>query len=226
MEQELGRLPQLEEVIFGGGFLDNENMLAFREEHRQDYKVIWYVQCGNKMVVRTDSPYLMPTKHHVYYFLDRDAVNLKYCEDMISIDLGHMAISNIDWVEYMPNLQYLVLAHTQLQRIEPIRTCKNLKFLELDWSPIRDYSPLVECTALEDLNLGETYADFTPVAQMTWLKNLWMVHCSSGSVYRTREALPDTHIVSGGDTTVAGGWRNLPNYYAMRDWLGMYYMTW
>lgn len=225
-ERAVAYLPELEEVIFGGGLLDNENMLAFREEHRQDYKVIWYVQCGNKMMVRTDSPYLMPTKYHVYYFLDRDAVNLKYCEDMVSIDLGHMAISNIDWVENMPDLQYLVLAHTQLQYIEPIRNCKNLKFLELDWSPIRDYSPLVECTALEDLNLGETYADSTPVGKMTWLKNLWMVHCSSGSVYRMTQALPDTRIVAGGNATVAGGWRSLPNYYAMRDRLGMYYMTW
>lgn len=226
VEQALAYFPDLEEVVFGGGFLDNENMVAFREEHRQDYKVIWYVQCGNKMVVRTDSPYLMPTKFHVYYFLDQDAVNLKYCEDMVSIDLGHMAIYNIDWVENMPNLEYLVLAHTQLKYIEPIRSCKRLKFLELDWSPIRDYSPLVDCTALEDLNLGETYADFTPVGQMTWLKNLWMVHCGSGPAYRMTVALPNTHIVAGGNATVAGGWRSLPNYYAMRDWLGMYYMTW
>lgn len=226
VEQAAAYFPNLEEVILGGGLLDNENMLAFREEHRQDYKVIWYVQCGNKMIVRTDSTYLMPTKYHVYYFLDPDTVNLKYCEDMVSIDLGHMAISNIDWVENMPNLQYLVLAHTQLKYIEPIRSCKKLKFLELDWSPIRDYSPLLDCTALEDLNLGETYADFTPVGQMTWLKNLWMVHCGSGPAYRMTQALPNTRIVAGGNATVAGGWRSLPNYYAMRDQLGMYYMTW
>lgn len=226
LEQALDYFPNLEKVIFGGGLLDNEAMAAYRESHREDYKVVWYVQCGNKMVVRTDSTYFMPTKYHVYYFLDDDAQNLTYCEDMICIDLGHMAVSKIDWVASMPELQYLVLAHSQVKYIEPIRSCKKLKFLELDWSPIRDYSPLKDCTALEDLNLGETYADFTPVGEMTWLKNLWMVNCNRGPAYRMTEALKQTHVVVSGSATVAGGWRSLPNYYAMRDHLGMYYMTW
>lgn len=226
VEEALPWFPNAEEVILCGAVLDNEAMAQFRERSRESCKVIWSVQCGNKMIVRTDSPYLMPTKYHVYYFLDKDAVNLKYCEDMMCIDLGHMAISNIDFVTNMPNLTYLVLAHTQLQYIEPIRTCKNLKFLELDWSPLRDYSPLKDCTALEDLNLGETFADFTPVGEMTWLKHLWMVGCSRGPAYRMTEALTETQVMVSGSATVANGWRDLPNYYAMRDAMGMYYMSW
>ncbi|MBO7252374.1 MAG: hypothetical protein J6V25_07095 [Oscillospiraceae bacterium] len=226
LERALPYLPNAQKIILCGAVLDNEAMAAFRDRHREDFKLVWTVQCGSKMYARTDTTYFMPTKYHVYYFLDSDAVNLKYCEDMICIDLGHMAISNIDWVAYMPNLEYLVLAHTQLKYIEPIRTCKKLKFLELDWSPIRDYTPLKDCTALEDLNLGETFADFTPVGQMTWLKNLWMVGCSNGNAYRMSQALPNTTIMAAGNATVANGWRKLPNYYAMRDALGMYYMVW
>lgn len=226
VEEGLTYFPNIKTVFLGGCQLDNEAMAAFRETHRQDYKVVWSVQLGDKMIVRTDTPYFMPTKFHVYYFLDRDAGNLKYCEDVVAIDLGHMAVSDISWVSYMPELQYLVLAHSQVQYIEPIRSCKKLKFLELDWSPIKDYAPLVDCTALEDLNLGETFADFTPIGQMTWLKNLWMVGCSRGAVYRMSEALPNTKMVISGTGTVAGGWRNLPNYFAMRDQMGMYYMTW
>lgn len=226
LEQELAYFPNVTEVVMCGVLLDNEAMAAFRETHREDFKVIWNVQCGNKVVLRTDSPYLMPTKYHVYYFLDSDAVNLKYCEDMICIDLGHMAVSKIDFVANMPNLQYLVLAHTQVQRIDALASCKKLKFLELDWSPIKDNSPLKECTALEDLNMGQTFADFTPVGEMTWLKNLWMVGCSRGAAYRMSVALPDTHMVVSGSATVANGWRDLPNYYAMRDIMGMYYMSW
>ena len=225
-EAELAYFPQAEKVIFGGILLDNPLMADFRDAHRADYKVVWTVQCGNKMYLRTDATYLMPTKYHVYYFLDKDAENLKYCEDMVCIDLGHMAIHNVDWVTGMPQLTYLVLAHTQLQYIEPLRNCKNLKFLELDWSPIRDYSPLKDCTALEDLNLGETFANSDPIGEMTWLKNLWMVGCSSGAVYRMTQALPDTKVMASGSATVANGWRDLPNYYAMRDCLGMYYMSW
>lgn len=226
LEQELAYFPNVKEVVMCGVLLNNEAMAAFRESHREDFKVIWNVQCGNKMILRTDSPYLMPTKYHVYYFLDSDAVNLKYCEDMICIDLGHMAVSKIDFVASMPNLQYLVLAHTQVQRIDALSGCKKLKFLELDWSPIKDNSPLKGCTALEDLNMGQTFVDFTPVGEMTWLKNLWMVGCSRGAAYRMSEALPNTHMVVSGSATVSGGWRDLPNYYAMRDVMGMYYMSW
>lgn len=226
VEQAMAYFPEAREVILGGALLDNEAMAAFREAHRSEYKVVWTVQCGNKMIARTDTPYFMPTKYHVYYFLDADAVNLKYCEEIRCLDLGHMAISHIDWVQYMPDLTYLVLAHTQLKYIEPIRSCRKLKFLELDWSPIRDYTPLKDCTALEDLNLGKTYGDFTPIGEMTWLKNLWMVDCGSGPAYRMTQALTNTKVMVSGSATVANGWRELPNYYAMRDALGMYYMKW
>jgi Leucine-rich repeat (LRR) protein len=145
---------------------------------------------------------------------------------MVCIDIGHMSIHNIDFVKYMPNLEYLILAHTQLTHIEPISTCKNLKFLELDWSPVRDLSPLIGCTGLEDLNLGNTFASFDPVKKMTWLKNLWVIDCSSGTAYKMGQALPNTKVQGSGSATVDSGWRNLPNYYKMRDLLGMHYMSW
>lgn len=218
--------PDADKVFLGLCGLDNEALAAYREEVREDYRVVWTVQCGKKMTARTDDTTFMPTREHVYYFNDEEAYNLRYCEDMVCIDIGHMSISDISFVSYMPNLEYLILAHTQVQYIEPIRSCKRLKFLELDWSPIKDYSPLVECTALEDLNLGNTYADFTPIGTMTWLKNLWMIGCSTGAKYRMTQALPDTKVMVSGSATVANGWRDLENYYAMRDLLGMYYMSW
>ena len=144
----------------------------------------------------------------------------------MAVDIGHMSIHNIDFVEFMPNLTYLILAHTQLQYIDPISTCKNLKFLELDWSPVRDLSPLTGCTGLEDLNLGKVYCSFDPITEMTWLKNLWVIECNAGVTYKMTQALPNTRVQGSGNATVASGWRNLPNYYDMRDALGMYYMSW
>lgn len=223
LESELAYFPNLEKVLVCGVLLDNEAMAAFRERCDDRYEVVWTVQCG-KMAVQTDATYFMPTKYHVYYFHDEDAVNLRYCRDMTCVDLGHMTIRSIEWAAYMPDLTYLVLAHTDVRSIEPIRNCKKLKFLEVDWSAVPDYSPLVDCTALEDLNLGNTNRDFTPIGEMTWLKNLWMVGCSDGAVYRLKQAMPNTKIYSGGIITVGGGWRQLPNYYAMRDTMNMYYM--
>lgn len=226
LEAELAYFPEVETVFLGETKLSNDMLAERREQLRDQYKLVWTVTFGKKLKARTDDTTFMPVREHVYYFNDEEAYNLRYCEDMVCIDIGHMSVSKIDFVKYMPNLEFLILAHTQVQYIEPISTCKNLKFLELDWSPIRDLTPLKECTALEDLNLGNTYADFTPVGEMTWLKNLWMIGCSTGARYRMTNALPDTKVMVVGNATVANGWRDLDNYYEMRDLLGMHYMSW
>ena len=226
VEQAMAWFPDADLLFLGKTQFDNETLADYRDRVRGDYKVAWIVELGEKLTARTDDTTFMPTREGVYYFQDEEAYNLRYCEDMVCIDVGHMSISDISFVEFMPNLEYLVLAHTQVQYIEPIRSCKQLKFLELDWSPIKDYSPLVDCTALEDLNLGNTYADFAPIGTMTWLKNLWMIGCSRGAAYRMTQALSETTtLMISGNATVANGWRNLDNYYAMRDLLGMEYMT-
>ena len=226
LDRKMAYFPEAETVFLGECNLNNEDLANYRDRVREDYKLVWTVSCGSKLKTRTDATTFMPVRENVYYFNDEEAYNLRYCEDMVCIDIGHMSIHNIDFVEYMPNLEFLILAHTQLQYIEPISTCKKLKFLELDWSPLRDLTPLKECTALEDLNLGNTFADFAPVAEMTWLKNLWMIGCSSRARYEMPQALPNTKVMVTGEATVANGWRDLDNYYEMRDLLGMYYMSW
>ena len=226
VEQAMAYFPKAEKVLMTGALLDNEAMAAFREKHREDYKVVWTVQCG-EMIARTDAPYFMPVKYHEYYFQDDDAVNLKYCEDMICVDVGHMSIKNCEWAAYMPNLQYLILAHTDVRTIEPLRNCKKLKFLEVDWSAVKDFSPLLDCKSLEDLNVGHTFGNFEVLEDMTWLKNLWLVDISRASAYRLNQALGETMTVMvTGAATVDNGWRELPNYYAMRDIMKMFYMEW
>ena len=247
VEAKMEYLPGVEKVIFGlcgkfGEGLDNpdwgnskakvvacdianEDMAAYRDRVRDKYKVVWTVRLGPSIALRTDKDNFMPNHFGVGQFFDDYTVNLKYCEDMVCLDLGHMTMHTIDFVSYMPNLKYLILAWSEVQYIEPIRSCKNLVWLELDNSCIRDYSPLVDCTALEDLNIGKTFCDITPITQMTWLKNLYMIFGSAGDAWKCTQALPDTRVVANGDATVGGGWRRLPNYYDMRDCLGMYYMN-
>ena len=219
----LAYFPAVEKVDMSGCGIDNETMAAFREEKRSEYKVVWTVQCG-KLTVRTDETAFIPVKHSVYYFLDKDAYNLRYCEDMVALDIGHMAIKDLSFVEYMPNLKYLVLAHTTVLDLTPLSTCKNLVFLELDWTAVKDYEPLLGCTALEDLNLGLTYGDAEIIAQMTWLKNLWWKDAGYKRQVILEEALPNTNMKFNPSYTVANGWRELQNYYDMRDILGMHYM--
>ncbi len=225
LETKMAYFPQARKLILSDCGLENEALARFREAHREDYKVVWTVQLGKKLTARTDDTTFMPTRERVYYFLDEDSVNLKYCEDMVCIDVGHMAIHNVEFAACMPNLEYLILAHTEVRDISPLANCRKLKFLELDNSTVRDFTPLLQCTALEDLNIGNTYAELEPIAKMTWLKNLWMVG-RGGGAYKVTQALTNTKILLSGNATVAGGWRDLPNYFAMRDLLGMHYMTW
>ena len=243
VERKLNCLPNLEVVYFGlcgideaqwgnsrsklaASPIENEDLAAYRDRVRENYKVVWTVRLGPSIALRTDADNFMPNHFGVGQLPDNYAYNLRYCEDMISLDVGHMTLTDISFVEYMPKLKYFILAWTEVQYIEPIRSCKNLVFLELDNSCIRDISPLVDCTALEDLNLGNTFCSVEPILGMTWLKNVYMIHRGSGGL--VGQALKDTRVVTSTDpdaATVGYGWRRLPNYYAMRDCLHAPYMN-
>ena len=243
VEQKMQYLPNLEQVTFGVCGVDdpkwensrskltaspiaNEDMAAYRDRVRGNYKVVWTVRLGPSIALATDKDNFMPNHFGVGQLPDNYAYNLRYCEEMVCLDVGHMTLTDISFVEFMPNLKYLILAWTEVQYIEPIRTCKNLVFLELDNSCIRDISPLVDCTALEDLNLGNTWCDITPLKEMPWLKNVYMILRGNAGIVGM--ALPDTRVVTSNDpdvATVGYGWRRLPNYYAMRDCLHAPYMN-
>lgn len=225
VDRLMGWLPELEQVFLGECGIDNEALAKFREEKRPDYKVVWTVDCGG-IAVRTDADHFMPVKHNIYYFFNEDCYNLRYCEDMIAVDVGHMAINDISWVKGMPHLKYLILAHTNVRDITDLSTCKELLFLEIDYSMVLDYSPLLGCTALEDLNLGYTWGeDLEPIYQMTWLKNLWFNGRGIYTKLDLQKYLPEhIHLEIFGRRSVDNGWRMLKNYYDMRDVLGMHYM--
>lgn len=225
VEAAMEYFPKAKYLRMCGAWLRNEAMADFREAHREDYKVAWSVQCG-RLATRTDATFFMPAKYHVYYFNDTDAYNLRYCEDIVSMDIGHMMVSDLDYVRNMPNLQYLILSWTNVKDLSPLSSCKKLKFFEINWmGGTLDYSPLLECTGLEDLNVGQTRFDVEPLLKMTWLKNLWMVKCGLDKCIQAQETLTETNVVYAYPDPVVG-WRALPNYFAMRDELFMFYMRW
>jgi len=214
-----------QKLLMAGAWLDNEAMAQFRENHRQDYKVVWTVQCG-MLATRTDATRFMPTKYYVTQgsFADWHTYNLMYCEEMVAIDIGHMSIAQLDFVRYMPNLTYLDVAMNHLVDLEPLASCKNLKFLVMFEQIMElDYTPLKECTALVDLNIGKGRGDITPILEMTWLENLWMVDHPEESYQRAKAALPETRIEYY-HKLADDDWRTLPNYFKMRDALLMFYM--
>lgn len=230
--EPLRYFPALEKVIMcecgpnEKDWFDNETMAAFREKMRPEYKVVWTVQI-NSMKARTDDTYFMPNKYGKVV-TNYQVQNLKYCEDMICVDLGHMAIQNIEFVEYMPHLKYFIVVDAPLMFIDSISTCKELIYLEFFWTWLNDFTPLLECTALEDLNVSRTNGDPMVFKEMTWLKNLWIDGNSLTEAEKAEleAALPNTYIKYCYGMMAGNGWRLLQNYYDMRDLLGMPYNTW
>jgi len=220
-------MPKAEKVIFPACHLDNKTMSAFREEMRGEYKPVWTVYITKKKV-RTDQEVIHSSAMGVS-LIDEQSYDLMYCEDAVVVDVGHSYIKYFEWVRYMPKLKYLILADNWIKDLTPISSCKSLIYLELfDNKHIPDYTPLLGCTALQDLNLSETYADIEPLKQMTWLNNLWMNICelTYAESKALTEALPNTTVMTRGGEHNSLGWRQLQNYFDMRDIMGLPYNKW
>lgn len=207
--------------------ISNEEMDALGKRN-PDVRFIWTVSIGWKIRLRTDATALIPLKYETVVG-NYETANLKYCVDMVCLDLGHHEVTDLSFVTYMPKLKYLVLADSAIEDISPLAGHPSLEYLELFVTNVRDYSPLISCPNLKDLNI--CYAaprDASALVQMTGLENLYIK--TGGIPYYIDEllqALPNTNIVydSSKDSHATGdGWRKLPRYYEMRDMLGMHYM--
>ena len=223
LEEEMTYFPNATQLEMHFCGIENEEMAAFREKHREDYKVVWTVYLGPLLPTRTDTTSIMPARDGTSVFHDEEAYNMRYCEDVIAVDVGHLDVRNVEWAAFMPHLKYLILAWTGVRDLTPLSNCKELVWLELDYTPVKDTMPLIGCTALEDINIGASGIDPAGLCQMPWLKNVWAIF-NPGAGYKVAQACPDTRVVATGSHTVSSGWRHLPNYYAMRDALNMFYM--
>jgi hypothetical protein len=208
--------------------ISNEEMDALNRRY-EDIKIVWTVVVGKSCRVRTDATFFVS---HVYDFypVGDDLHNLRYCTDMVAIDLGHRGITNCDFCAFMPKLKYLILAETQVRDLTPLTGLTELVYLEMFIMYVEDYTPLLTLTGLEDLNLCYTEADVETIAQMTWLKNLWWSNVEERMLTQAqqqllRDSIPGCNFMFTPCRSSTGeGWRELPNYYAQRDAIGMHYM--
>lgn len=225
VENSLKYFQNLERVIMCDCGIADEDMDALGKRNPQ-VRFVWTVSIGYYIRLRTDATYFMP-----YLFgatiTDADTVALKYCVDLICIDVGHMEISDVSFLAYMPHMKYLLLCDTNVSDISAVEGMEELIFCELFLTQVQDYSPLISCKNLKDLNICYSVPhNVSALCQMTQLENLWM----KGSWDEKMKsdliaALPNTYIVfSNGNLSSTGdGWRLLQNYRDMRDILGMYY---
>lgn len=224
-------LEQVDMIDCGVG---NDAMEALNQRH-PGTKFVWRVAVSG-VWVRTDAEYFMPWKRGIKTL--GDLSTLKYCHDMVCIDLGHFGAKSFEFVAHMPKLRFLLLLDCYVQDLSSIAACTSIEFLELAQTPLSDYWLLTNLTNLKNLNLSATpydedryhavgRGDATPLYQMTWLDRLWFTRSNMKTDLREqlKAVLPDTTVTlyTGGCTTC--GWRQSPNYYEHRDILGMWYMV-
>ena len=211
--------------------ISNADMADLNERY-PDTKFVWTVAVYGT-TLRTDAKYFMPIK--LGLSPGGSLTNLKYCTDMVAMDFGHYGISDTSFLEYMPNLKYLIVADAGFTDLSVLSNCISLEYLELENSKFLDLWPLTNLTNLKDLNLAGVpfyenkgpgaFGDHTPLLQMTWLDRLWMPFTNLGSTRRNeiKEALQDTEMVFSSFGAWTSGFRHTPRYYAQRDILGMGY---
>ena len=139
---------------------------------------------------------------------------LKYCWNLMALDVGHNKIDSLDFLYDLPELRVLIVAINNVTDITPVGSLKHLEYAELFNNKITDITPLQDLTHLLDLNISfNKIADLSPVKNLKNLERLWLFSSqqlkqspSPNVVAEIRAALPDTQI----DTThhpTTGTWR-------------------
>ena len=248
IESLIPAMPNLKKVEMLRCGISNEDMETINLRH-DDVQFVWMVQVYNRGV-RTDQTYFHVfrwTNPNTDIYLPNDtgimAENLRYCHDMVAVDLGHQHIYEVTngertshFLEGMPKLKYLILGNCAHDTMPELASCKELVWLELFKTSFYDLTPLLECKNLRHLNIafikirGEErrQLDVDQLKQMTWLERLWIGGnmFTGAQVQQLRDALPNTEIViMYGDEATLGGWRKPEEYFKMRDAFHMYYMT-
>lgn len=235
IEDMLPYMPNLKKVVMLRCGISNEDMEEINLRH-EDVQFVWMVQVY-AYGVRTDQTYFsIYNCEYTYGIDDHLADELRYCHDMIAVDLGHMHLyGDTYFLTQMPHLQYLILASAGPDPIPELASLKEMRFLELGKASFTDITPLAECPNLTDIDLmykrvksdAVAEADIETLCKMKQLKRLYI----GGNMYndeqmaRLREALPDTQIIVHlSPEWFAQRWREAEIYFEMRDALHMYYI--
>ena len=212
--------------------IPSEEMAKLRERF-PNTKFVWTIKVG-WAEVRTDITTFMPFKlgfrDSNSAFTDAHATELKYCTDIVCMDLGHQFVKDLSFLAYMPNMQYLLLCELPAQDFSVLAGLTEIKYLELFLTQFSDTALLAGMTKLEDLNLCYTAVnDITPLLEMkNHLRHLW-INGTNAIDWRERKQLQNTLVNTviryGYVGSTEGGWRHTPNYYAQRDLLEMNYLV-
>lgn len=146
---------------------------------------------------------------------------VKYCPDLLGLDVGHNNVSDLSFLTNWPHLRWLIDidAKVPVTDLSPLAGLDELEYVELFMQNITDISPLANKTHLLDLNL--CYNDITDLSPLYTCTNLERLHIShnphltQAEVDKLQAALPDCVIETETKQSTGAGWRLHPRYFIM-----------
>lgn len=218
-KEQLALFPNLSRVELYDSNLTNEQMEGLMQRY-PEVKFVWTIKLANYWKVKTDQVAFTTNKGPGPNLRNADVEQLKYCTDLVALDLGHNWISDISFVEYMPKLRILILVDNWVSDLSPIAKCKDLVYLETFVNPIKDVSALTNLVNLIDINISyNRFTDITPILNKPRVERLFVTHCGL-----TREQLnqleaeyPNAQIEYTVTQSIDAGWRTVDRYKAMRQ---------
>jgi hypothetical protein len=142
---------------------------------------------------------------------DEDIVPLKYCTDLVFLDLGHgNRITDLTPLSGLTKLRALIVSMNKIEDISPLMSLTNLECLEIYQNPITDISPVTALPKLRYLNCSSTlFSDITPLLGLKNLEMLWFVsvkHVTKEQRDQLVAALPDCKMCFKASSSGEGGW--------------------
>ncbi len=228
---QLLRLPEdLERVDMCGCGYTNDEMAAL-QDRLPGLKLIWEIVLSH-WTIRTDAVAFstMKTCSDPFFLYDDEAKYLKYCTELVALDLGHNHVCDLSFLQYMPELKILILVDNgpgysdgkphRLTDLSMLQYLPKLEYLEFFVGHVSDLSFLQYTPELVDLNISyNPVSDASYLSGLPKLERLWMEHTyiPYADYAQLCETYPDAKIVYYGEGSIDQGWRTHERYYAMRD---------
>ena len=220
VEKLFDNMPNLKTVSLIDCGLTNDGYAKLQDAYPR-IRMIWDIQFSRRKL-RTDSVGYSSFRGGALdqWMTDADAYYLKYCRDMVAVDLGHNPVHNLDFLQYMPNLKILIMVDNHgLKDLTNLRYVPQLTYLEIFVNSVSDLSVFQNLHQMEDLNIS-----YNPISSTEYLKDfpklqrLWMesTRVPHSDFLELCEIYPDATMVYYGSGSVDKGWRVGSHYNAMR----------
>ncbi|MBD5459642.1 MAG: leucine-rich repeat domain-containing protein [Lachnospiraceae bacterium] len=226
----LGLLPDLEKIDMCQCGFSNDEMAALQDAF-PEIKIVWEIVLSH-WTIRTDAVAFstMKTCAQTFYLNDDEAKYLKYCTDLVALDLGHNYVTDLSFLQFMPELKILILVDNvkgwengKIRRIDDLSMLQyvpKLEYLEFFCNRVQDISFLQYTPNLVDLNISyNPVSDASYLFELPKLERLFLEHTKIpySEFERLQETYPNAQLEYYGEGSIDHDWRKHERYYAMRD---------